>query len=139
MNELPVHIYQNILECLEEGKLFFADGKYIKAIDCYDKALDLVPIPKDDWQITTNIFVVLGDVYYKLENYGISDYYYNKALESNFGIDNAYVWYVLGRNYLKMCDKEKSIDSFLRAYMLDGKNIFKVDNFIYFSLIEDFL
>lgn len=139
MKEIPVLIYQSILECLDEGKLFFTDGEYMKAINSYDKALDLVPKPKKDWQISTNVFVALGDVYYELKNFATSDYYYNKALESKSGIENAYVWYVLGKNYLKMGNKEKSFDSFLRAYMLGGKSIFKIDSFMYFSLIENFL
>lgn len=136
MEELPINIYQSILNKLDEGNDFFDQNKYKESISYFDEALELIPEVKEDWAISSNIFVALGDSYHMLTEYGIADYYYNKALQSELGIENAYVWYVSARNYLKMNYPQKATDYFMRAYMLGEKEIFKVDDFQYFPIIK---
>ncbi|MGQ7856656.1 hypothetical protein ACUN24_20655 [Pedobacter sp. WC2501] len=137
MEEIPNHIYQEIISKLDQGDVLFESSDFKQAITLYDLALEKIPEPKEEWQISVNVFVALGDAYHKTNDFGIADYYYNKALQSESALENTYVWYVLGRNYFVMGYSEKSKECFISAYMLGGKEIFKVDDYKYLECIEN--
>ena len=55
------------------------------------------------------------------------------------GIENPYVWYVKGRNLIKLGNKEEAIDALMRAYMLDGTDVFDTDDGEFLSYIEPYI
>ena len=66
------------------------------------------------------IAVCIGDSYYEMGEYIVADRFYSMSLTRGSGIENPYVWYVKGRNLIKLGNKEEAIDALMRAYMLDG-------------------
>lgn len=43
-------------------------------------------------------------------------------------MSNPYVWYARGRNYVKLDDITAAKDALMRAYMLDGDDVFEIDD-----------
>lgn len=136
MNELPENTSNEVFHKLNKGDKYFAAHKYREAITIYDEVLESLPSPKEDHDIFVLVNLSLGNSYHEVREYGIADYFYNKALEGERGLENALIWYALGKNYIKMGYEEKGIDSLVRAYILGGKELFQVDDFHYFSKIE---
>lgn len=120
----------------EKGNYYFENLNFHKALDCYEKALSLLPKNKTDWEISTSLFTALGDTYFNLNDFSNAHDAYNQALQSPNGTGNPYIWFGIGQIYYAQKDIEKAKDCFMRAYMLNGKEIFEGENTLYFKLID---
>lgn len=67
--ELNDQVYDQIVRLCNEGDAFVEKGKDDKAIESYIAALDLVPLPKTDWETSTWIYTALGDTTLYLKQY----------------------------------------------------------------------
>lgn len=114
---------KEIKKICEQGSEFMENDAFQEAASCFEKALDLLPIPAVDHEFYHWIMASLGDVYLSQNKLKESE---NKLLEAVQGmVDNPYVWFQLGRCYRLQGKVKKATDALLRAYMLDGKDIFK--------------
>ncbi|MCM2976012.1 tetratricopeptide repeat protein [Priestia aryabhattai] len=57
-------VYDQIVKLCNEGNAFVEKGKDDKAIESYIAALDLVPLPKNNWETSTWIYTALEDTYF---------------------------------------------------------------------------
>lgn len=58
-----------IVQLCEAGNVF-VENKYLdKALESYNAALDLVPLPKDNWETSTWIYTAIGDTYFLMNEY----------------------------------------------------------------------
>lgn len=137
--ELSSEQYEAICDLLDKGDELSEEGKYKEAISTYEEALKGLPEPKEDWDIFDTIVVCIGDSYYEIEQYEKANTYYSMSLVSGNGVENPYVWYVKGRNHIKLGDIENGTDALIRAYMLDGTNIFKSDDNEFLQYIEKYI
>lgn len=128
MENLPEKLYDSICRKLDEGDGLMSDGKTNEALTTYKEALNLLPEPRDEWDIFTTIAVSIADCYYEKQQYAEADSYYAEALKSGDGVSNPYVWYARGRNYVKLGDITAAKDALMRAYMLDGDDVFEIDD-----------
>lgn len=124
--KLPDSVCDDIERLSEKGNAFLDGGKCDAAIGEWEEALSLVPEPRSDWEASTWLYSSIGDAYFQK-----GDYY--KAKESLFdalncpdGVNNPFIHYMLGKTLIKLND-ENGIPSFLKAYLLDGLEIFELD------------
>ena len=136
---LPDSLFQTICQRLDKGDEAVAEERYEDAIAAYQSAIDILPEPKSDWDIFTTLVTSLGDTYYETRQYTIADSYYATALRDGNGIENPYVWYANGRNLIRMGETKAAQDSLMRAYMLDGDEIFTTDDDEFKVYINDFI
>ncbi len=124
--ELSDELYGRIEELSEKGNEAMDSEDYAKAITCFREALDILPEPKEDWDAYLWLVGSIGDARFLMQDYG-------KSLESfrkcyNLGeTDNPFILLRLGENYLELGDETHAREFLLRAYMLEGKKIFKED------------
>ena len=139
MEELSEKLYEAITNLLDEGDELVERGKYKEAIAYYEEAMNRLPEPKEDWALFDTIAICIGDSYYEMGEYIVADRFYTMSLTRGSGIENPYVWYVKGRNLIKLGNKEEAIDALMRAYMLDGTDVFDTDDGEFLSYIEPYI
>lgn len=139
MEELSEKLYEAITNLLDEGDELVERGKYKEAIAYYEEAMNRLPEPKEDWTLFDTIAICIGDSYYEMGEYIVADRFYTTSLTRGSGIENPYVWYVKGRNLIKLGNKEEAIDALMRAYMLDGTDVFDTDDGEFLSYIEPYI
>ena len=137
--ELTDELYIQIVSELEEGDLYAEAGKFKKAIEKYESALNLVPFQKEDWEISLHIYTAMADSYFNLGNFQQANNNYEQALKCPDGLRNGYVWLGLGETYYELNNIDKAKDALMSAYMLEGKEIFEDEDNKYFSLIQDYI
>lgn len=139
MNELSDELYDSIIQELEQGDDASEGGFLKSALKHYENALTQIPIPKTDWEIALHVYTALGDCCFDLEDYPSANYHYNKALLCPDGIENGYIWLGLGQSFCELGEIEKARDALMRAYMLEGQDIFEDEDEKYFDMIKQMI
>jgi tetratricopeptide (TPR) repeat protein len=135
--ELDDKIYDKIVDLCNEGEGLFSNSLYDKALKKYLKALDLLPLPKEQWDASTWIYSAIGDVYFAKNDYqAASDYFYD-AFNCPEGYYNPFILLRLGQSLFEQGDFEKAKEYLLRAYMLEGDEIYEDEEEKYLNLILD--
>ena len=137
--ELSESTYRRIAEYCDKGEAMYESGAFHKAISNYEKALDLLPNPKEDWEAATWICTALSDAYAELDENEESMSYLLMAEKSPGGTTNPYIQLQLGIAYYDRLDLNQARDYLLRAYMLEGDDIFEDLEAKYLSAIQDLI
>jgi len=120
--KLSNDIYSKITYLSQIGDELFEQNLLKEALDKYKQALDLIPSPKNNWEASISLYVAIGDVYFFEKNFlEASSYFYYAA---NLNITNPFLNLRMGQCQLELGDEIKAVDYLLRAYMLEGENIF---------------
>lgn len=135
--ELSEEIYQEILILTNEGERLMENGEFDSCIMSFEKALEMIPYPKYDWEATTWIFLAIGDAYFFKLDYPQSILSFQEVLKCPDGIENPFTYLRLGQNYFEIGDMVNAKENLLKAYMLDGNDIFEQEDIKYINLIID--
>lgn len=122
-----------------EGDTLVEEGEVDHAIRKYLTALNLVPIPKNEWEASTWIYTALGDAYFINEEYVFAKNNYFNALNCPDGISNPLILLNLGESLVECGEIDKAKDYLLKAYMLEGYEIFSEEDEKYYELIKDLI
>lgn len=137
--ELTDEIYKEITDLTNRGNAFSEQNKLIDALECFNKALDLVPNPKYDWEAATWIYTSLGDIYFMKKEYVKALENLNEALKCPNGFTNPFILLRAGQCFLEMKEIDKAKEYLLKSYMLEGENIFKYEKPKYFNSIKNLI
>ncbi|WP_017523392.1 tetratricopeptide repeat protein [Pusillimonas noertemannii] len=124
--ELPDHIYAQVEILAEQGNEMLDDEDYEGALASWSEALELLPEPRNDWDAAMWLHASMAEAHYQLRDFESARDAMYDALNAPGGNENPYVHYMLGKALLRL-DDEKAVDALLRAYMLDGEDIFDSD------------
>lgn len=125
--QIPQYINVQIEKLSEEGNQSFDINSFADAIRKWNSALDVLPPPRFDWEAWTWLNASIGDAYYQLGNFEAARQALFDALNGPGGLDNPFVQFRLGQCSLCLRRDEEAVDHLLRAYMLDGEQIFSAD------------
>lgn len=134
--KLNDNIHQKIITLSEEGDNFFEDSNYVNAIKKYHLALDLLPTPKDQWEASTWLYVAIGDAFFYADNYQAAYDWFKDALNYPDAIENPFIHLRLGQALYHLGCHEKATDSLLKAYMLDGVEVFENEGAMYLNFLK---
>lgn len=134
-------------DLLEEGKTYYNNGEYDKAIEIFKKAVELNPNDDDSWRLLGNSYNRNGQIEEAIKYYlkaaelnpddsrnwfnlGISysnNEQYKEAINSFLKVvelnpDDSYSWYGLGNSYIKNKQVEDAIKSLLKATELNSND-----------------
>ena len=137
METLSDNLYDAIITEIDNGDNEMEKESFDSALQFYQKALEKIPEPKHDWEISLHVYTALGDVCFNLKDFGSASYYYNQALQCPDGTVNGYVWLGLGQSYIEIDETDKAKNALMNAYMLEGNEIFEGEGRQYFRFIED--
>ncbi len=134
--ELDDNIHQQVTTLSEEGDDLIENGNYIDAIKKYNLALDLLPTPKDEWEASTWLYVAIGDAFFYADNYQTTYDYFMDALNCPDATENPFIHLRIGQALYHLDHHDKAIDALLKAYMLDGEEVFENEDDIYFDFLK---
>ncbi|ADG13331.1 TPR repeat-containing protein [Methanocaldococcus infernus ME] len=97
----------------EKGLKYYNEGRYEKAIECFDKAIKLDPNNPAAWYYK-------ADSLYKLERYEKAIECFDKAIKLD--PNNPAAWYYKADSLYKLERYEKAIECFDKAIKLDPNN-----------------
>ena len=133
--ELNDELYAQITKYSDIGEHYFEEGKFRKALEAYNKAFELIPEPKTDWEASVWTLAAIGDSHYMLREFRSALEYF-AMLMTEYGEDNnpfARVRY--GECLYETGDVEAAKEHLLAAYNMEGEEIF--DNDKYLEAISD--
>lgn len=137
--ELDNQVYEEIVHLCKVGDAFVEQGQMNSAIESYTEALDLVPLPKNNWDTSTWIYTALGDTYFLNVDYQMAKSNLYNALNCPDGISNPFILMRLGESLFECGEIDKAKEYLLRAYLLEGYKIFFSEDDKYFELIKDMI
>lgn len=130
-------LHEKVLELSEEGNRYVDVNNFDAALERFERALNLVPSPKNNWEASLWLYASIGDMYYLKDDYRNSaDNFYN-ALNCPDGQTNSFVHLRLGEDLYELGDNEAALEHLLRAYMLEGKEIFADEDKKYLEFLSE--
>jgi tetratricopeptide (TPR) repeat protein len=119
--ELDDVTYERIKDLCAGGDKLAEAGAYEDALDEYDKAWNLVPSPRNEWNASTWILAAVADACF-LGGHGDMAY---KALEYAMtcpgAIGNPFLHLRFGQVLFDRGELDRAADELIRAYALEGE------------------
>ena len=134
--ELDNLLYEKIMKLCNDGDHLSEQERYDEAITQYNLALDLVPYPKKDWEASTWIFSAIGDAFFMKNDYKNSSNCFYDALNCPDGKVNPFILLRLGQSLFEMGDEKRAKEYLLKAYMVEGIQIFSNEDDKYLNLLK---
>lgn len=137
--EMDNRIYEEIVDLCEIGDTYFERGEMDLAIEKYASALELVPLPKKDWDTSTWIYTALGDAYFFNTDYERAKSNLYDAINCPEGSSNPFVLMRLGQSLFECGEFDKAKEYLLRGFLIEGYSLFYSEEDKYFDLIKDII
>jgi len=123
---LSEDIQDALEELCDQGNEAMDEGEFQEAVSFFMQALDILPDPADEWEPYGWLQAALGDAYYNMRQYETALDYFRKAYAFAGPEEvNAFVLLRLGQSFRKLGDDKNATEYMLRAYMLEGEDIFE--------------
>ncbi|MET4084212.1 tetratricopeptide (TPR) repeat protein [Pedobacter sp. UYP30] len=120
----------------EEGNVFVDNDNFDAAILKFEAALKIVPAPKNSYEASLWLYASLGDMYFFKQEYTLAKENFYNALNCPDGQVTGFVHLRLGQVLFNLEEKHKALDELLRAYMLEGKEIFENEDGQYLKYLK---
>ncbi|WP_182418831.1 tetratricopeptide repeat protein [Bartonella sp. HY038] len=136
-DELPDDIYEEVENLSGQGQELFDNKQIDAAIEKWQQALSLLPEPRQKWEASLWLYAALGDAYQSKGDHQEALSYFERGYQSAEGYLNPYILYSIGTNLYDLNRKDEATDYLLRAYMLEGDDIFDEDGEIYLNHLKE--
>lgn len=136
---MNTELKERLDQLAQEGNRYYDnENNKDKALEVWKKALGLIPKPKNIYSQTVWFLSSIGDIYFNDKNYEqafkcFDDAKNNISVEGN---NNPFILLRLGESAYELDKKDIAIDNLLKAYMLEGKEIFEEDEKKYFEFLK---
>ena len=139
MDELTQERSERLDELAEAGNAFCDTEEYEKALEVWETALKLIPEPRNAYGESMWFEASIGYLYFLWEEYETALGYFDRARGnlSGQGYGNPFVMLMLGETCLELGDESNAVEYLLRAYMLEGPEVFEGENEKYFDFLKE--
>ena len=118
---------ENLERLYERGNRLENEKLYEDAIQTWQEGLGLLYELQQDYEAINQFLAAIGDVYFlRMNMYADAYEFFNKD-RGYGGYGNPFNMLRLGECCLELGDKQNAIEYLLRAYMMEGKEIFEPD------------
>lgn len=136
---LPNEVQQQIEDLYSDGLVLAESGQNPEAWQKYVAALNLIPEPEYEWEITTKILVAMGDLRFRKPDFGGALQVFQDAVRCPGGLGDVFIHLRLGQCYFELGDEQGAADNLTRAYMGGGREAFEQEDPKYLALLERIL
>lgn len=126
--ELPKTVSNKVDDLSSQGNDLCDESKFAQAIEKWRAAIELLPEPRVDWEAYTWLSASIGDAQYQAGQLDAARNSFYDALNGPGGQENPFIHYRLGQSLIRLKEEDRGIESLLKAYMLDGEEIFSADD-----------
>lgn len=139
VGELSDTVLEKIDEICEAGSELFDEDEYKQAIKTWGKAFDLIPEPQNSYSQSLWLHSSIGDAYFLLGDFkkAAAHFFEAKSNIAENGYTNAFVMLRLGESCFEINDIENAKEFLVRAYMLEGKDLFESEDEKYFNFLRE--
>jgi Uncharacterized protein conserved in bacteria len=134
--ELSDELYEQIEELSEQGNDLVDEDDFDGALEKFQAALDLLPEPKNQWEAAMWLYASMGDMHLFKEDFESAKTNFYNALNCPDGQESAFVHLRLGEALYELGEEDKALDHLLRAYVLEGPEIFAEEEGYYFDFLK---
>lgn len=138
-NNISEQLQAELDELAEQGNQYYEnENNKEKALEVWEKALELIPEPKNIYSQALWFLSSIGDIYFSDKNYDQAFKCFENAKNnlSGEGTNNPFILLRLGESAYELDKKELAVENLLSAYMLEGKEIFNEDDKKYFEFLK---
>lgn len=128
-------IFQEITRLSNKGNALLERGAISEAFHCFKNALDLLPNPKEKWEAYPWLKASLGECLYLEKQFEEACEYFWSVYNASGTNVNPYILLRLGECCTEL-HLPNAQDLLFRAFLLAGKDIFKMEPDKYFKSIE---
>ena len=127
--ELTEKIEARLDELAKRGNQLEHEERYDEALQVWEEGLSLIPEPQQFYSETVYFLAAVGDYYFKKELYLKAHECFDKARGnlSGEGYGNPFIMLRLGECCFEIEDEKNATEYLLRAYMMEGEEIFEPD------------
>jgi tetratricopeptide (TPR) repeat protein len=136
---LPARLYKEIQAHCHEGERLMTAGNHNKAFHQFLQALDLLPLPREQWNAAGWILVAVGENAVRAGSFQAAEQPLQDAMWAPGTIGNPWVHLRLGQVKFELGDMKRAADELTRAYVGGGREIFEDQDPKYFALVEEVL
>ena len=126
--ELPKTVSNKVDDLSSQGNDLCDESKFAQAIEKWRAAIELLPEPRVDWEAYTWLSASIGDAQYQAGQLDAARNSFYDALNGPGGQENPFIHYRLGQSLIRLKEDDRGVESLLKAYMLDGEEIFSADD-----------
>ena len=119
----------------QKGDAAFDRGSYRNAIKTYQKGLDLLPEPQNQWEAKLWFTAAIADSYWFLEEYSEALQFLDESLKVEGGHANPFIRLRRGQVLFELGQKEEAKEELIRGYRLGGEELFEDEDEKYLELI----
>lgn len=134
--ELSETLYERIVKKTEEGNELFDRQLFQDAIVKYREALALIPCPKEEWEASTWVYAAIGDALGEVGDVENCLQCFLSAEKCPDGTVNPYVQLKIGMCLYDLGNLGMAQDYLMRAYILDGEDVFSDIDRKYYDFIK---
>ncbi len=134
-DELDPIVFAQIEGLIVSGDKFQESGDYDRAVEQYQHAVDLVPDPVCDWDISTILLTALEETYFLQGEFEKAHDTLASVMYCPNALGNPYFHLKLGQTQFELGNMRRAKDELVRAYMAAGKEIFNDEDPKYFDLV----
>jgi tetratricopeptide (TPR) repeat protein len=133
--ELDDAIYEQIKCLCAAGDEFSDQQRHDEALVEYNKAWQLVPEPKSEWEASTWILTAIGDSCFLLGKNKSAREALEYAMHCPGAIGNPFIHLRLGQVLFDAGEKDSAANELIRAYMGEGAEIFEPEDPKYLAFL----
>ncbi len=122
--ELPDPIYTEVTRLSSEGNALADAGEHRNAVQHFERAAALLPLPVEEWTAATWLFTAIGDSFFLAGDFESARVALNRAQLCPDSLDNPFIWLRRGQVHYELGDTRLADDCLGSAYMLGGTEIF---------------
>ena len=137
--ELDPNIDEKIKEYSEAGEKLFYDGRFPDALKEYNRAFDLVPEPKRQWEASVWLLAAIGDCYFWMKDFCTALGYFRKLMTEYEEYGNPFTRLRYGECLYETGDEQPAKEHLLAAYAMEGKELFEECDSKYLRVISSLL
>lgn len=138
-HELPDAIYKDITLLSEHGNALADEEKFDDAVAAFQRAWQLLPEPRDEWEAATWLLIAIGDCLFLQGHYADALEPLQRAVFCPGGLGNAFLHLRLGQVQFELQNIPRAKDELARAFMGGGDEIFADDDPKYWRFIREIL
>jgi len=139
--ELPSALYLTVCRVCEAAECHVNSSQLELAVERLYETLDLLPIPREDWEAFTWICGTIADVFFMRHDFSKCDDWIRKIMisEAPGWNSNAFLHLRRGQCAFELGDVSKARQWLIGAYMLEGDAIFEGEDSKYQDTILDLI
>lgn len=127
--EITPEVKEKLDELSQRGNQFEEEGQLEEAVRTREEGLKLIPEPQQFYSETIWFLAAIGDVCFQKGLFSKAHECFDKARGNltGEGYGNPFIMLRLGECCLEIGDEKNATEYLLRAYMLEGREIFEPD------------